>query len=101
MPEDVENAGNGGGGSRRKVNVSEGIDRARRKTRRSAVNLLGWIWNLALDLIWLAAVAAVVSAAIWGVYLAGRQAGWSNPALTAAAKVVEACWKGVLNSVRR
>lgn len=100
MPEDVKTAENGRE-ARRKVQISEGINRARKRTRRSAVSVLGWVWNLAMDLIWLAAVMAVVSAAIWGVYLAGQQAGWSNPALTAAAKFVEAVWKGVLNSVRR
>lgn len=81
--------------------ISGEIDRARKKVRRSAVNVIGWVWNLAMDLIWLTAVAAVVSAAVWGIYLAGKQAGWSNPALTAAAKVVETAWKGVLSFVRR
>lgn len=68
---------------------------AAKAVRRAELGLLSRLWGLALDVIWLLAVAVLVSAAVWSLYLYGRHAGWEHPALTAAARWIEAAWSWI------
>lgn len=64
--------------------------------RRGAIRMWSGLWSLILDVMWLAALAIVVGAAVWSLraYLAA-QGQPVPPALDAAARVVGEMWKGV------
>jgi len=72
---------------------------AAKQARRAALGLFSRLWNLAMDAVWLLAVAMVVSAAVWSLYLYGQKTGWEHPLLTGAAHLIEECWKGVWERV--
>ena len=79
--------------------MREKVERAAKTARRAGAGLLSRLWNLAMDAVWLAAVAVVVSAAIWSLHLYGQKAGWSYPPLDAAAATIEKFWRGAWERV--
>jgi hydrogenase/urease accessory protein HupE len=90
------------GGSRRKAQeAAERLASGSRRAAGGALRLLGAAWGFAEAVLWLAFMAAVVSAGIWVAHLAARQAGWNHPALALAADAVGKFWEGVLRRVGR
>ncbi|MBC7104613.1 MAG: hypothetical protein H5T97_01590 [Firmicutes bacterium] len=90
------------GGTKHKA--QDAVERLASGSRRAAggaLRLLGAAWGFAEAALWLAFMAALVSAGIWVAHLAARQAGWSHPALALAADAVGKFWGEVLRRVGR
>jgi len=59
------------------------------KAKRRATRTWGAMWNLILDLFWIAAIAVTAGAAIWSAYRYGAASGNCPAALKSAGQFIE------------